>query len=144
MRLNALIAKGKKDGADYKEIDLLGRQLERCVRVKKYAETDKEADLNPNIEARNAAPKKKSSRNEFNEGQRARVLDAFRESLFDYQKVWLSALGARFFDVRKRVHRAEEEPTRWCAKVRGRTGEIRAPLWGYGAVCADRWVEGGA
>jgi uncharacterized protein YjcR len=88
MRLTALIAKVKKDGTDFKEIDLLGRQLERCARVKKYGETGKEADLNPNIEARNAAPKKKPARNEFSDGQQAKVLEAFRDSLFDYQKVW--------------------------------------------------------
>ena len=101
MRLNALIAKGKKDGADFKEIDLLGRQLERCARVKKYGETGKEADLNPNVEARNAAPKKKPSRNEFNEEQRAKVLDAFRDSLFDYQKVWLRAGHQRTRNILK-------------------------------------------
>jgi uncharacterized protein YjcR len=101
MRLNALIAKGKKDGADFKEIDLLGRQLERCARVKKYAETGNEEDLNPNIQARNAAAKKKPSRNEFNDEQRARVLDAFRESLFDYQKVWLRAGHQRTRNILK-------------------------------------------
>jgi uncharacterized protein YjcR len=38
-RLMVLIAKDKKDGADYKEIDLLGRQIERLARVQKYGET---------------------------------------------------------------------------------------------------------
>lgn len=34
-RLNLLILKENKSGADYKEIDLLGRQMERMARVKK-------------------------------------------------------------------------------------------------------------
>ncbi|MBK3842971.1 terminase ATPase subunit family protein [Paraburkholderia aspalathi] len=88
MRLNALIAKEKKEGVDFKEIDLLGRQMANIARVRKYGETGKEADLNPNIETRNAAPKKKPVRNEFSEEQQERLLDAFRDSLFDYQKIW--------------------------------------------------------
>lgn len=87
-RLAVLIAKTKKDGTDFKEIDLLGRQVERLARVRKYGETGKEADLNPNIEARNTAPRKKQTRNEFSEEQEGRLIEAFRDSLFDYQKVW--------------------------------------------------------
>ncbi len=83
-----LIAKERKDGADYKEIDLLGRQIERLARVQKYGETGKEGDLNPNIAARNAGPKRKPPRNQISEKQEERIVKAFRESLFDYQKVW--------------------------------------------------------
>lgn len=87
-RLAILIAKDKKDGQDFKEIDLLGRQLERTARVTKYSETGKEKDLNPNIEARNAGPKKKAPRNQVTEDQQQKILEAFRDSLFNYQKVW--------------------------------------------------------
>jgi uncharacterized protein YjcR len=87
-RLAILIAKDKKDGQDFKEIDLLGRQLERTARVTKYGETGKEGDLNPNIAARNAAPKKKAPRNEFTQEQEEKLIQAFTDSLFDYQKVW--------------------------------------------------------
>ncbi|MGN4070543.1 terminase ATPase subunit family protein [Burkholderia gladioli] len=87
-RMMVLIAKDKKDAADYKEIDLLGRQVERFARVRKYGETGKESDLNPNIDARNAGPKRKPSRNEISEEQHEKILTAFRDSLFDYQKVW--------------------------------------------------------
>jgi uncharacterized protein YjcR len=87
-RLAILIAKDKKDGQDFKEIDLLGRQLERTARVTRYSETGKEGDLNPNIAARNAAPKKKGPRNEFSEEQEEKLVQAFKDSLFDYQKVW--------------------------------------------------------
>jgi len=87
-RLMVLIAKSDKDGRDFKEIDLLGRQVERLARVRKYGETGKEADLNPAIEARNSGPKRKPSRNAISEEQHEQILTAFRESLFDYQKVW--------------------------------------------------------
>lgn len=88
MRVNALVAKEKKEPGDYKEIDLLMRQLERSARVRKYSETGKESDLNPNVEARSAAPKKKAARNEFSDAQVARLHEAFLDCQFDYQKVW--------------------------------------------------------
>lgn len=88
-RMVQLIAKDIKTGGDFKEIDLLGRQIERLARVHKYQSTGKEADLNPAIERRNDKPKKRPSHNHFDEEQHEKLLDAFRESLFDYQKVWL-------------------------------------------------------
>lgn len=91
-RLMTLIAKTEKDGRDFKEIDLLGRQIERLARVRKYGETGRESDLNPAIEARTEAnrnrPKKRVARNEMSEEQHERIVDAFRDSLFDYQRVW--------------------------------------------------------
>jgi uncharacterized protein YjcR len=87
-RLIVLIAKEKKDGADYKEIDLLGRQIERLARVRKFGETGREGDLSPTVAARNAGPKRKPLRNEITDEQQARIATAFRDSLFDYQKVW--------------------------------------------------------
>lgn len=88
-RLVQLIAKDGKTGGDFKEIDLLGRQVERLARVRKYDQTGKEADLNPEIERRNSGPKKKPKRNFFDEDQIAEVQSAFRDSLFGHQKIWL-------------------------------------------------------
>lgn len=87
-RLVQLVMKDGKTGGDFKEIDLLGRQIERLARVQKYGETGKEADLNPAIERRNDKPKKKPSRNHFDEEMHEKLLDVFRDSLFDYQKAW--------------------------------------------------------
>ncbi|MGF7147737.1 uncharacterized protein YjcR [Sphingomonas zeicaulis] len=76
---------------DFTKIDLLGRQLERLHRCRKYRETGNEVDLNPNIEARNAGPKKKRRKNHLTPEQ----IDALREDLeagmFGYQHTW----GAR-------------------------------------------------
>lgn len=88
-RLVQLIAKDGKTGGDFKEIDLLGRQVERLARVRKYDQTGKEADLNPEIERRNAGPKKKPKRNFFDEDQLGEIQAAFRDSLFGHQKIWL-------------------------------------------------------
>jgi len=87
-RLVQLISKDSKTGGDFKEIDLLGRQIERLARVHKYEKTGKEADLNPNIDRRNAGPKKRAPRNEFTEEQAGQLREAFHESLFGHQKVW--------------------------------------------------------
>lgn len=87
-RLVQLICKDVKTGGDYKEIDLLGRQLERTARITKYQATGKEADLNPAINARNAGPKKRPQRNDFSEEQIEKVSEAFKDSLFGHQKVW--------------------------------------------------------
>ncbi len=90
-RLVQLIGKESKEGRDFKEIDLLGRQIERLARVHRYQETGREADLNPNIEARNAGPKKKPRRNALTDEQLEALETAFLESLFEYQRKWLRA-----------------------------------------------------
>lgn len=52
-RMCQLIAKDVKSGGDFKEIDLLGRQLERIARVNKYSNGGNETDLNPKVANRN-------------------------------------------------------------------------------------------
>lgn len=88
-RLVQLIAKDVKTGGDFKEIDLLTRQVVQMARVRRYEGGGNEVDLNPNLEKRNAGPKKKPSRNEYSDEQKDQLLEAFEDSLFDYQKVWL-------------------------------------------------------
>lgn len=88
VRYIQLINKEDKEGKDFKEIDLLGRQMERFARIGKYNETGRESDLNPNINNRNAAPKRKP-RNNVIEGDDAKKLhEAFLDSHFAYQRLW--------------------------------------------------------
>lgn len=88
-RLVSLIAKDQKTGGDYKEIDLLGRQMERLARIGKYEKTGREVDLNPNIERRNAGPKKAPvSANSFTDEEIENMRSAFFESLYPHQRVW--------------------------------------------------------
>ena len=90
-RLTQLIAKDVKEGRDYKEIDLLGRQLERIARVRKYSHGGNETDLNPNIAARNRGPHQRPTKNQFSAAEQQQLLIAFDDSLFDYQRHWRSA-----------------------------------------------------
>lgn len=87
-RMVQLVSKEVKTGSDFKEIDLLTRSLVQMSRKRRYDGGGNEADLNPNLDKRNAGPKKKPTRNDFSEEQQSQLLDAFRDSLFDYQKVW--------------------------------------------------------
>ena len=86
-----LVSKTEKDGKDVRDIDLLGRQIERIHRVRKYRQTGNEADLNPNIESRNSGPRKKTEKNSISEKQAQQLRDAFMDSNFGYQKVWYEA-----------------------------------------------------
>lgn len=89
-RMVQLIVKEKKTGGDYKEIEMLGRLFDRFARVNKYNESGKESDLNPNINARNEAPRKREGKrkNWFTEEQIDQLRDAFMTSLYGYQVTW--------------------------------------------------------
>ncbi|MFJ3046971.1 terminase large subunit domain-containing protein [Herbaspirillum chlorophenolicum] len=88
-RIVQLIAKEVKGNEHYKELDALMRQLVQAARVRRYEQPGgNETDLNPKIANRNAGPKKKPVRNEFSEEAQERIVEAFNDSLFDYQKVW--------------------------------------------------------
>lgn len=102
MRLNTLVMKEQKTGGDFKEIDLLGRQLERAARIRKYEAGGNESDLNPAVANRNSGPKKKPEKNVFSDEQAKRLHEAFLDSMFDYQKVWYGAgASARIRDILK-------------------------------------------
>lgn len=87
-----LILKEHKSGSDFKEIDLLGRQLERVARVKKYSNGGgNEADLNPNIKSRNSGERKKPEQNAINEEQQELLINGFLGGMFNYQRKWHEA-----------------------------------------------------
>ena len=102
-RLVQLIGKDPKTGSDYKEIDLLGRQIERMARVRRYGQQGgHEGDLNPNVERRNAGPKRKPARNQFSDAQQQRLIELFDEQLFGYQRRWRQAgLSERIRNILK-------------------------------------------
>lgn len=95
-RFIQLVSKADKEPRDYKEIDLLGRQMERLARVKKYTKGGgNEADLNPAVENRNAktraGTRKQPTRNAISEAQQEQLVKAFMDSLFPYQETWYRA-----------------------------------------------------
>lgn len=94
-RLVQLILKDPKSGSDYKEIDLLHRQLERQARIKRFQDGGTETDLNPELAKRNAGEKRKPKRNDIPEELVEKLIETFLDGCFDYQKDWYRAGGQR-------------------------------------------------
>lgn len=90
-RMCQLIAKEVKTGGDLKEIDLLGRQMERIARVNRYSNGGNEVDLNPKVANRNKGPKKAPERNVVEPEQQARLIERFESTMFGYQRTWYEA-----------------------------------------------------
>ncbi|MBF7980480.1 MULTISPECIES: terminase ATPase subunit family protein [Rahnella] len=90
-RLIQLVMKDVKEGKDYKEIDLLGRQIERLARVNRYNHTGSEADLNPNVVNRNKGERKAPDKNVFSDEAIEKLGDIFIETSFEYQRGWHQA-----------------------------------------------------
>ncbi|MGY0155906.1 terminase ATPase subunit family protein [Edwardsiella tarda] len=90
-----LIMKERKEGKDFKEIDLLARQSERQARIGKFTSGGNEADLNPNIAQRNAGPRRKPAKNAFSESQIELLETTFRNDMYAYQRHWLQS-GQRY------------------------------------------------
>lgn len=94
-RLVQLILKDPKSGSDYKEIDLLHRQLERQARIQRFNDGGTETELNPNLAKRNEGPKKAPKRNEFDEEHIEKLTEAFIDGCFGYQLDWYKASNQR-------------------------------------------------
>lgn len=112
-RYLALVAKEDKTGKDFKEIDLLGRQIERLARVRKYGESGKEADLNPKIANRNgpeAQEVRKARRKE--KGRNFLTLEQWQDLLDDFEQ-WRVEFQDRWWQNRKRRNRKIRK-TRQC------------------------------
>jgi len=90
-RLIQLVMKDVKEGKDYKEIDLLGRQIERLARVNRYNHTGSEADLNPNVANRNKGERKAPDKNVFSDEAIEKLGDIFIDTSFEYQRGWHQA-----------------------------------------------------
>ncbi|MFS7219941.1 terminase ATPase subunit family protein [Rahnella inusitata] len=87
-RLIQLVMKDVKEGKDYKEIDLLGRQIERLARVNRYSMTGSEADLNPNVVNRNKGERKAPEKNVVSDAAIEKLSDIFIGESFEYQRGW--------------------------------------------------------
>ena len=101
-RLNLLILKDNKSGSDYKEIDLLSRQMERMARVKKYSFGDgNETDLNPKLKNRNTGKRRKPEQNAISQEQEELLINGFLGGMFQYQRIWHDAKSNRIRDILK-------------------------------------------
>lgn len=119
-RLIQLTTKDVKGNADYKEMEALGRLMERLARVNRYGQSRNEVDLNPNVANRNKGDRKKPTKNFFSEESLAALEQIFFEKCFPYQRIWYDAglkhrirdilksrqIGATFFFAREALLRA--------------------------------------
>jgi len=94
-RLIQLVGKGMKTGGDFKEIDLLSRQMERFARIHRYENGGHEGDLNPKVANRNAGPKKAPRRNVITAEQLIQLKARFDAELFGYQEDWRDSSSLR-------------------------------------------------
>ncbi|WP_315810442.1 terminase ATPase subunit family protein [Pseudomonas sp. C9-3] len=94
-RLVQLVLKDGKTSGDFKEIDLLHRQLERQARIQRYQGGGTETELNPEIARRNAGEKRKPKRNDLPDELVDKLVEAFRDECFDYQRDWERAKDQR-------------------------------------------------
>lgn len=90
-RMIQLIYRDDKSGKDFKEIDLLGRQMVNLAKVNKFEQSGKQSDLNSNLSNRGRTLGQKMPSNVFNEEDIAKLKESFHYSVFDYQKVWYQA-----------------------------------------------------
>ncbi|SQC70976.1 terminase, ATPase subunit, gpP-related protein [Pseudomonas aeruginosa] len=86
---------GRQDRGDYKEIDLLHRQLERQARIQRYQGGGTETDLNPELAKRNEGPKRQAQAQRHQRGTDRETVEAFLDGCFDYQKDWYRAGNQR-------------------------------------------------
>ncbi len=86
-QLIKLVTKEAKEGRDFKEIDLLTRQLERLrSRSANDAKVSESGGGGGTRRSRSS-----DDRNAFSEEQIEKLNDAFLESIFDYQRTWYRA-----------------------------------------------------
>ncbi|MEX3614647.1 MAG: terminase family protein [Burkholderia gladioli] len=103
-RLVVLIAKDIKDGRDFKEIDLLGRQIERMhqIRGKRRSDGDASArDDDATPSAGSTRGKRRSRRNAMDDEQIQRLCDGLREILIGHQHAWFESRNMRMRNILK-------------------------------------------
>lgn len=95
-RLNTLIWKDKKSGAEFKELDALLRGVVATAKIRRYeAPGGHEGDLNDKVANRNAGEKKQAKKNHFTAEQVEQLEEIFEDELFGYQEDWWAAKGER-------------------------------------------------
>ena len=95
-RLNTLIWKDKKSGAEFKELDALLRGVVATAKIRRYeAPGGHEGHLNDKVANRNAGEKKQAKKNHFSAEQVEQLEEIFEAELFGYQEDWWAAKGER-------------------------------------------------
>lgn len=150
VRMHVLIAKEKKTGGDFKEIDLLGRQMTTMARIRRFQEPDgHNGDLNPNISKRGAGPKKAAKKNHFTEEQAEKLRDLFLDELYEYQVNWYNSsslrtrmilksrqIGATYYFAREALLSAVEEGRNkiWLSASKAQAHQARSYMIAFAAL----------
>lgn len=95
-RLAQLIAKEDKGDKDYREMDELGKVMERMARVEKYQRSGNEADVNPNVKNRQAGRQKAQKKKKealksqliFSDDEIKELEQAFIDQCYPHQLEW--------------------------------------------------------
>nr|WP_314266055.1 terminase family protein [uncultured Moellerella sp.] len=82
MRLCTLMGKENKESKDFKEIELLYRQVERHAKIHKYQNGGNQQDVNPQLAHRTV------DKNVFSDEAIEKLTEIFHSNLFDYQQLW--------------------------------------------------------
>jgi uncharacterized protein YjcR len=93
-RLGLLIAKDKKTSHDFKEIDLLFREMERMARIEKFRRGGNEVDINPKVANRNAPEvldKKSKKKNLIDRDGLEKLKEVFHAENLAFQEGWWKA-----------------------------------------------------
>ena len=95
-RINTLIWKEAKTGADYKELDALMRAAVMTAKIERYqAPGGHEGHLNDKVANRNAGEKRQAKKNHFTTEQVEQLEEIFEAELFGYQEDWWAAKDQR-------------------------------------------------
>lgn len=108
-RFMALVEKTEKSGRDFKEIDLLGREMERLARIEKYRETGVEGDLNPKrrngvspeAKEKAAATRAEKRKNFLTDEQWEALEEDFHDNNFGHQVRWYENRHQRVRKIKK-------------------------------------------
>lgn len=121
-RFITLVWKGLKDGRDFKEIDLLGRQMVTIAKIRRYEQPGGHSGhLNDKVANRNAGEKAKPRRNVITEEQLEVLRQRHLDEMFGYQREWHAVrhlrhrmilksrqIGATFYFAREALIHAME------------------------------------
>ncbi len=96
VRYQQLVMKETYSSSDVRDIDLLGRQIERFEKIRKFQEADGHSgDLNDKVANRNAGDRKKPVKNFIGREAYEKLKAVMERGLFAFQRDWWESVGER-------------------------------------------------
>lgn len=154
-RYHQLLLMENKSNAQFKELDALGRQMERFARIDRYQDSGKEADLNPR---RKTPGPRTERRNYLNPEHVQQLREALVDSLFGYQSTWRSQkdqrirnllksrqIGATWYFAREALERAivDNDPSIFLSASKSQAQVFRSYIIDFVRQVCDVDLRGG-